>query len=108
MSKKMTEDLQLIVTTDDVRRRGGDRLVDELMGSRRAAMLGKDEENLVQSFMKLMPAIVADKISDMLPKNYEVVELTLNFKLSGSIGIVGVNGDVQLKLRPLSTPRQAP
>jgi hypothetical protein len=66
-------------------------------------MLGKEEEDLVQSFMNLMPEVVARKISKMVPKAYEVAEVTLSFKLTGTVGIVSVNGDVQLKMKPAST-----
>ncbi len=98
----MNEQLEIVITNDDVRTLGeDDRLADRLAGLKRETLLGNDDSDLIDSFMNLMPKIIARKIERLL-KDYEITEIALSFKVTGTVGIIGVNGDVQVKIKPKS------
>ncbi len=96
----MNEDLQLVITNDDVRKDGNDRLADRLLGQKRETLLGKDEVDLVDSLMEVMPKIITRKVKHIIPKEFDIVEIGLTFKLNGSVGFLGINGEVQVKIKP--------
>jgi hypothetical protein len=96
----ISEPVQLIITERDIQEYGGFQLAKELLGADQPAMLGKKATEVVDDLMSILPRIITEKIQKIIPSGYSIAEIVLNMKVRGSFAIVGIDGEVQIKLKP--------
>jgi hypothetical protein len=94
--------VQLIITERDVREYGDFRIAEALAG-KSLETLGASDSDLADELMKLLPKIITEKLQKMLVGNFEISEITISMKVRGNFAIVGLDGDLQLKLKPKGT-----
>lgn len=96
----MNEPVQLMITDRDVHEFGGYQLAKELVGDAQAPILGKKGIEAIDELMSLVPKIITEKLKKIIPEGYAVSEIVLNMKVRGSFAILGIDGEMQLKMKP--------
>lgn len=91
--------IEINISEDDVRASADHRLVQELSGKEKPATLGAAED-AKERLMSVLPTIIAKKVQEMIPKDFEIMEIALAMKVKGNFGLAGIDGDVNIKFRP--------
>ena len=89
--------MEIVITEKDYEAALGDSEVKLLVNRRREEVLGS-EPNL--AILDALPRVIAQRVRKMIPSDYEVREITINLKISGTPFGVGVGGDATIKFGP--------
>jgi hypothetical protein len=97
------ETVILTITEADVAKQGDPRLARRISGKEPIETLGTTGGDAADELMQLLPQIITDKIRKIIPTDFVVAEITMGIKVKGSFVVCGIDGDVQLKIKPKST-----
>ena len=64
--------------------------------------LGKDEEKTREIIVKLLPSVIAKKVTGVVPEEFELNELHLGGELAGQPWGIGIKGNVNLVFKKKS------
>src|SRR5262245_17568019 len=90
--------MQITITEGDIAAAVGDIGVKQITKPRTEAVLGPEESRA--SVMDALPKAISQRVSRMIPEDYEIREIEIKIGLSGTPFGVGISGDATVTFGP--------
>jgi hypothetical protein len=92
--------MDMEITEVDYERALGSQIKKQLTITKKESILGDQRSSEV---LDLLPKVIADRVSRMIPDDFEIKEISIKVAVSGSPFGVGVNADANVKFARKNT-----
>jgi|GEM_PF-4836817 hypothetical protein len=90
----MEEDFNIVAKRDDEDRLATSGLKEMLFGPKEKEEVPVDKR--VEGIRKLLPSVIAKKIADVVPPDFDLTQMTLTGEVAGQPFGIGVRGEVSV------------